>query len=270
MKFSPGRVMAISLSVVCGAAQADEPPMPLWEVGLLGGAASTPAYPASSDRSARALLMPFVIYRGAIFRSDQSGVGARLLATEHAEVDLGLALSLPARSDNVEARRGMPNLGTLLEFGPRLKVELGERLRLEAPLRAVIEVNRGLHSQGLTFEPKIVYETPYAPRGANLDLYTGLVFGDARVNRYFYEVAPAYANAQRPAFRAEGGLMMLRAGINGWSRLSDDWRVFGFARYDHYGSARNRASALFRQDTGWSVGFGMAWTWKRSQALAKD
>lgn len=98
--------------------------LPLWEVGLIGAIASTPAYPASDQRSQRSLVLPYVIYRGEILRADQSGVGARLFYNDAVELDVGFALSLPARSDDVPARSGMPDLGALIEFGPRLKFNL--------------------------------------------------------------------------------------------------------------------------------------------------
>ena len=50
-----------------------DPALPLWEVGLFGGAASTPAYPGSEDRSTRALVLPMLIYRGKVLRADRSG-----------------------------------------------------------------------------------------------------------------------------------------------------------------------------------------------------
>jgi outer membrane protein len=79
-------------------------------------------------------------------------VGARLLNIKQSDFDFDLALSLPARSSDVPARRGMPDLRTLVEFGPRLKIKLAEptqdsRLGLELPLRAVIEARGGLRRQ---------------------------------------------------------------------------------------------------------------------------
>ena len=113
-------------------------PLPLWEAGLVGAAVSGPAYPGADQRSARALAAPFLIYRGKVLRSDASGIGARLLRSERYELDIGFAASLPARSNAGAARAGMPDLGFLGEFGPRVKVLLANptptsRLRLDLP-----------------------------------------------------------------------------------------------------------------------------------------
>lgn len=243
--------------------------LPLWEAGVFGGVASTPAYSGSSDRSSRALVLPFLIYRGQVLRSDDSGIGARLFKSPDAELDVGFAASLPARSDDVAAREGMPDLGTLLEFGPRVKLRLANptpntRLRLELPVRAVIEARGGLHHRGWTFEPKLVFESREGWGGWSFGTQLGMVVGDATINRYFYEVQPQYANAARSAYQARAGLVLLRAGVNASRMLTPDVRVFGFVRLDSYAGAANRASALMKQDTGVSAGAGFAWTLARS------
>lgn len=261
---------ALSLSGHAAAQEAQ----PLWELGVVGGAASTPAYPGSSDRTKRGLLLPMFIYRGEVFRSDQGGIGARLFRSERFELDVGLAGSLPADSDDVTARAGMPDLGTLLEFGPRLKIKLANpspssRLAIELPLRAVIEARGGLRQQGYTFEPKLTYDVA-GPRGLwTMGLNLALVAGDSKINRYFYEVAPAYATALRPAYEADAGLMLVRVGASASRKLGPDLRVFGFVRHESYGGAANKGSPLMRKDTGMSAGLAFAWTLKRSAALAK-
>lgn len=247
--------------------------LPLWEAGLFGGAAATPAYPGAEDRSSRAVILPMLIYRGKVLRADRSGVNARLLATERVELDLGFALSLPARSGDVAARAGMPDLKSLLEFGPRLKVLLaepwpGSHVRLEVPLRAPVELGNGFRRQGLVLEPRLVWETSGDSGIWQTDVNLGVVAGDARLNQYFYEVAPQYATAVRPAYHAGGGFMMTRLGASLSRRLTPDWRVFGFSRYDNYSHAANRDSPLFRRNSGWSVGLGFAWTGYRSPARA--
>jgi outer membrane scaffolding protein for murein synthesis (MipA/OmpV family) len=255
------------------AAQPTEPGLPLWEAGLGAAAFSTPAYPGADDRSNRGLALPFLIYRGKVLRADQNGIGARLLNTDKVEFDIGFAASLPAHSDDVEARRGMPDLGTLVEFGPRVKVkfaDLGERgrLRFELPLRAVIEARSGLRRQGWTMEPRLVWEKRGEAARWTMEAQLGAVFGDGRINRYFYEVQPQYATPERPAYHADSGLLLVRTGLFGTYRLNPDLRLFGFVRYESYAGAANRDSPLMKKNTGASAGIGFAWTFARSQARA--
>ncbi len=259
------------LAAIPAAAGAQQ--LPLWELGAGGFAASTPAYPGSENRTTRALVVPYAIYRGEVFRADQSGIGMRVFSSDRVKLDVGLAGSLPASSDDVPARAGMPDLGTLLEFGPRVKVQLtrptpNSGLRLDMPLRAVIEARGGLRNQGVTFEPRLVYELD-GPRGAwGIDANIGLVVGNRKINRYFYEVQPQYATLERPVYAADSGLMLVRAGLSGSRMLNPDLRVFTFVRYETYASAANKESPLMKRKNGASAGFGFAWTIKRSARLA--
>jgi len=263
----------LALALSASAAPTPEPDLPLWEAGVFGGFASTPAYPASTERESRGLVLPTLIYRGKVLRADRSGVTARLFDTERVDLDVGFALSLPARSDDVPARAGMPDLHSLLEFGPRLKILLSEpsapnRVRLELPLRTPLELGNGFRRQGLVFEPRFVFETSGSNQRWQADANVGMVFGNARLNQYYYGVEPQYATATRPAYQAQGGLMMTRFGVSLAHKLTPDWRVFGFARYDNYTHAANRDSPLFLKNSGLSFGFGFTWTAFRSQARA--
>jgi MipA family protein len=248
---------------------------PLWEAGVGAGFVSTPAYPGADTQNHRVLAIPFLIYRGEVLRSDQGGIGARLVHSDTTEFDIGFAASLPASSKDVPARAGMPDLGTLIEFGPRVKVKLADidpqsRLRFELPLRAVMEVRDGVRRQGWTMEPRLVWETRERTGRWAWDAQLGAVFGDARINRYFYEVQPRFATAARPAYDAGGGLMLVRTGLFAYRKLDPDWRFFGFVRYESYAGAANRDSPLMKESSGASAGFGFAWTLGRSQERARD
>jgi outer membrane scaffolding protein for murein synthesis (MipA/OmpV family) len=246
---------------------------PLWEAGVGAAVFSTPAYPASSQRTTRGLALPFLLYRGKVLRADQQGVGARLVNNDRIAFDVGFAASLPAHSNDVAARRGMPDLGTLVEFGPRVKVHLADlgdqgRVRFELPLRAVIEARGGLRRQGWTLEPRLVWARRGEQNRWTLEGQLGALFGDRRIHSYFYEVEPQYATLARPAYHAGSGLMLVRTGLFGTYRLNPDWRLFGFVRLDSYAGAANRDSPLFKKNAGASAGIGFAWTFARSSARA--
>jgi outer membrane protein len=276
----PWRILAplgLALDLAAGGCRAQQdsvqPTLPLWELGVFGGSASTPAYPASSDRSVRSLVLPYVVYRGEILRAGRDGVDARLLRGERLEADLGFAVSLPARSDDIAARSGMPDLGTLVEFGPRLRLKLaedgrGKRLRLEVPLRAVIEVRGGARRQGYALEPRLTYDTSDERSLWNGSASVSVVFGDSSLNDYFYAVAPRYATARRPAYQAQSGLILTRVGLSASRALTPDWRLFGFVRYESYAGAANRNSPLFQRSSGTSAGLGAIWVWRRSALAA--
>ncbi len=271
----PGALALTFLLPAAAQQTTTAPALPLWEAGVAGFAAFTPAYPGADTRSSRVLAVPFLIYRGEVLRADRSGIGARLVRNERIEFDVGFAASLPARSDAGAARAGMPDLGFLGEFGPRLKVFLANpgptsRLRLDLPLRAVMEFRDGVRRQGATFEPRLVYETREAGSNWSYDANIGFVVGDSRINRYFYEVAPQYATATRPAYHADAGLMLVRAGVSTSYKVNDDVRVFGFLRMESYAGAANRDSPLLKNSSDASIGGGFTWTLGRSKSPARS
>ncbi|WP_296509869.1 MipA/OmpV family protein [Rhodoferax sp.] len=248
--------------------------LPLWELGVFAGAVSTPAYPASIERSGLGLVLPVLVYRGEVFRAERGSVGARLVHTEDTEFDIGFAASLPASSNDIAARQGMPDLGTLVEFGPRLKTVLARpdarsQVRLELPLRSVIEVQGGLRTQGFAAEPELIWETRAPASAWRFATSASLIFGDARLNRYFYGVPADLATAQRPAYDAQSGLIATRLSASASRALTPDVRIFGFVRAENYAGNANTGSPLHLRSTGTSAGIGLNWTLRRSEARAR-
>lgn len=248
--------------------------LPLWEMGVFAGAVSTPAYPASMERSGLATVLPVLIYRGEVLRAERGNLGARLVRTDNIEFDIGFAASLPASSNDIAARKDMPDLGTLIEFGPRLKTVLARpsadsQVRLELPVRSVLEVQGGVRSQGWAAEPELIWETRAPGSAWRFSTSAGLVFGDARLNRYFYNVPTEFATANRPAFDAHAGLIASRVSVSASRALTPDVRVFGFMRAESYAGSANAASPLYLRNTGTSAGIGLNWTLGRSEARAR-
>lgn len=246
----------------------------LWELGgaLIG--VSQQAYPGADQQVNRALALPYLIYRGDVLRADRDGAGIRAIKTEQFEIDIGLAGAFGAGSDKIEARRGMRDLGTLIELGPRLKWNLGAapgggRWRAELPLRAVFDISDGAARRGVSFEPELVYERQ-AHGAWRYSTSLSAIVADTKLARTFYEVGSADATAARPTYAAKSGLVAWRLAASATRSLGPDWRLFGFARIDSVAGAANESSPLVRQTTGASVGVGLAYTWLRSQTGARD
>lgn len=269
------RALATGALLSVFSAAPAQTPKPLWELGVVGGGVSTPAYPGSADRSSRGLVLPYLVYRGKIFRSDESGIGARLFRSDVAEFDVGFAASLPARSNEVEARSGMPSLGTLVEFGPRLKWTLarptqGSRVRVDLPLRTVIEGRGGLRNRGWTFAPRLIYDADDLGNGWSGSAHVGLVAANDKLNDYFYGVRPEFATVARPVYDAKAGLLLARAGGSLSRQVNRDLRMFGYLWYENYAHSANEASPLLKKDNGVSGGIGLIWTFARSSRSVKE
>lgn len=256
-------------------APADPSTLPLWEGGLLGLGASQPAYPGSEVRVTRLLGLPYMIYRGEFLRIDRSTVGVRAIRTDRTELDVGFAASLGSRSEEVEVRRGMDDLGLLLEFGPRLKINLGEvskgrsDSRIQLPLRGVFDANDHLKFRGVSFEPQWVLDL-HLPQGWDVSTGLGAVLGDQKLVDTFYRVSPAEATDTRPGYDAKSGLIALRASLFISYLVNSEIRFFSFVRLDSVNGAANYNSPLVKRDNGWAAGMGLAWTLARSDAKAMD
>lgn len=235
---------------------------------------SQQAWPGASENVNRALPLPYVLYRGPLLRIDREAFGLRAIKTSNFELDVGFSGALGSRANEIEARRGMPDLGTLLEFGPRARWNLGPapggaQWRLEVPLRGVFDVTDRFASRGLALEPRIQWNHQDLA-GWRLSASAGAVLGDRKLTGTFYDVAPEFATPSRPEFEAKAGLIAWRLGLVASHRLNRDWRIFGFVRMDSVAGATNADSPLVTRTAGYSGGLGLQWTWMRSERSAAD
>jgi MipA family protein len=248
---------------------------PLWELGVATGAAQLPAYTGSADSVSRFLLVPYVVYRGEIFRADRDTAGARLIKTNDFEFDIGFGGSLGASSKEVAARQGMPSLGTTLEFGPRFKYVVARpsadsRVTFALPVRAVIEFKGGPKQRGFVAEPAISFEKANVFAGWGLSATGSALFGNDRVQNYLYGVAPQYATATRPAYDASAGYIGTRFTLATSRSLSPQATVALFARWENSSSAANTDSPLHLKSNGASVGIGFTYTFAKSSRFVSN
>jgi outer membrane scaffolding protein for murein synthesis (MipA/OmpV family) len=250
------------------------PVLPRWEAGAFGVLVSQQAYPGADQQVQRSLVLPYLIYRGEILRSERGGAGLRAFKTDALELDLGAAAALGSSATRIEARQGMPDLGTLVEVGPRLRWTLasqpdGSIWRLDLPLRSVHDLGDGLQRRGTTFEPALKWQ---GPMGSGFFVTTGLsaVVADRQLGQTFYGVERSQATVARPTYSARAGLITWRlSGSLSW-RMGTNWNAFTYARMDSVAGAANESSPLIRQTTGLSAGLGLSYTWLRSSLPAVD
>ena len=249
-------------------------PKPKWELGAVAVGISQQAYPGSDEQVNRAAALPFFIYRGEWLRADEDGAGLRALRTPTFELDISVAGSLGAGRRSLEARSGMPRLGTLIELGPLATWKLGEaplqgRWTFDLPVRAVLDVSDGFRQKGWVAEPELTYKRR-SSGGWRYSVSGSAFIGNRELGDTFYGVADRYATATRPAYEAKAGLVALRLSTGFSKSLSRDWQLFGFVRVDSVAGAANKASPLVRQTNGASAGLGVSYTWLRSSESERD
>lgn len=248
---------------------------PVWELGLGVAAVRFPDYRGSDQSSAYVLPLPFIAYRGRFLRADRDGARAILFAGKRVVVDLSLSASVPSKSKDNDARRGMPDLKGTFEIGPNLNVDLWEsgdkqfKLDLRLPVREAITLERSPKTIGVTFSPNLNLDVRRLAGSWNLGLLAGPLFADRRYHEHFYGVAPEFATATRPAYDAPGGYAGWHATVAFSSRLGSAW-LGGFVRYDDLHGATFAASPLVRRDTGVTAGFGISWIFATSSQRARS
>ena len=200
--------LAVLATAVTSPARADQ--KPLWEFGLGAGMFVFNDYRGSNTTHAYPIPVPYFVYRGEIFKSDQEGLRGRLFHLDRVELNLSISGTTPVRNDS--ARHGMPDLRPTLEMGGSLNVHLwrssDERFKLDLrlPARAALTVEASPRMIGVFVEPHINLDIAQfrGSEGWKLGLLAGPLFADRRYNDYFYTVSPQYATltglpTKRPA-----------------------------------------------------------------------
>jgi outer membrane scaffolding protein for murein synthesis (MipA/OmpV family) len=250
--------------------------LPVFEAGIAGGGGWLPAYPASDQNRWRGLAVPYIIYRGSVFRADDNGLRARASLADGIELSVSASGGVNASSDDVTARQGMPDLEWLGELGPNLRFTLwrGEdeaspqRIVVDTPIRAVFSTDwSSVSFRGFTFAPDIAYEhMHFLSPFARLRVSAGVVFGTDRYADYFYDVAPQYARPDRPAYNAQAGYIGSRVSVSYRLPLNERFSVVAGGRVENFSGATNADSPLFRNEWNFSVVAGFAISLWRSEA----
>jgi outer membrane protein len=249
-------------------------PLPLWEVGAGIGALTLPDYRGSDATSTFVLPIPYVVYRGKFLKADREGVRGTLFESERVEVNVSVNGTLPTKSEDNAARRGMSDLRPTIELGPTVDFKLwhsadrNTTLDFRAPVRSAITLESSPRQIGWLFLPnlRLGMRDPAGMSGWSLGLQAGPIFSNREYNSYFYSVGAADATAGRPAYSARGGYSGSQIAMTVSKRFPRYW-VGGFVRYDALAGAVFDDSPLFRKNSGISAGVGVAWVFGESSRM---
>ncbi|ATX78476.1 Outer membrane scaffolding protein for murein synthesis, MipA/OmpV family [Mariprofundus aestuarium] len=271
MKRSMIAILLPGLLLPANAATATESSgKPLWEVGIAAGVASLPHYMGSNERYLFGAPIPYLIYRGNRLKIDRSGIRRELLGFKDLNLDLSLGFGLPVRNSN-RARAGMPDLKFSFQLGPRLNWRLLEdeqtKLTLRLPWRGVINTSGSW--LGWVSEPDLLLEHQ-ASEIMKVTLAAGLLYGSQGFHNTYYGVAPVYATAARPAYRAGAGLHSLSLTTSLRYQYSDSISLFSAIRYRNLSPGVIVNSPLVKDKNYISATIGMAWSFWSSEARAES
>lgn len=255
------RQILISLIAFCLlASTARAGDLPRWELGLGLAGLSIPDYRGSDEQRGYLLPLPYVQYRGEMFQIDREGAHGKLFASEHVRLELSVNAGPPARSDDSEARRGMPDIDPTVEVGPSLEIYLAHdrAWSIRLPWRAVAATDLSrVDGIGWVFAPNLNYEARRLD-GWGFGAAVGPLYASEKYHDYYYEVLPIHDTVTRPAYDASGGYSGSRMTFTASRRFPDFW-VGAFARYDYLSGAAFEDSPLVKKKSSFMAGVGVAW-----------
>jgi outer membrane protein len=254
---------------------------PVWEVGGFVAAFSSPEYPAGGQRQSNVLPAPYFIYRGETLRIGEGSI-ARAVAIDESwyELDLSLAGSFNANSEDNEARAGMPDLDYIFELGPQLKLRLSKfefeqhgnaELFLNLQARAVYSTDfSGINNRGYVFQPVLSYrQRGWLSEKTALSFSLLPTWATEKLHDYFYQIESDFVTNQRPAYNAKGGYLGTDLSIGLSFNATEDIRIFTFARASMHSGSANEESPLFREKSTFSYGVGMVWQlWESEERVS--
>ncbi len=253
----------ILLQVPMTAGAADRP---LWEIGLGAGTLVFNDYRGADTAHAYPLPVPYIVYRGKFFRSGYHGMRGQFLSNRYVDLKLSLDATTPTSSHESDVRGGMPDLQPTFDIGPELDGHLWRsanrrwQVDLELPIRRAITLTSHPSAIGWQAAPSVdlsVFDIA-GRSGWNASAGAGPLYADGAYNRYYYQVAKAFATATRPAYRPGGGYAGTETILSTSRRWPKIW-VFAFIRYDTLSGASFAASPLVRSRSYFLGGVGFAW-----------
>ncbi len=244
---------------------------PLWELGVGASGLAFPDYRGSDQTRLHALPVPYVIYRGDLFRADRDGIRGILFDRDNVEFNLSVGASFPVDSGDNDARRGMDDLRPTVEVGPALDLTVWRSadrrltLTVRVPVRAGFTVERSPRAIGWLATPRLNLDVQDV--GGIDDLQFGMfaspTWADRRFHQYFYSVPQASATPDRPAYEARagyGGVEFLAS----LTRRYGAWWVGAFVRCDVLDGAVFVDSPLVKSRRYVAGGLAFAWVFAES------
>lgn len=272
--------LVLSLSVISSlfclsTACAQTEIKPEWELGAGVAAIDFPMYRGSNERRSFFLPIPYFVYRGETLQVNRERVRGLIFKRDSVEMDISVNGSVPAKGSI--ARQGMPDLDPTLEIGPSLNfhflysADKKNTFDLRMPLRGVIASDfKHVQPIGWLFQPQLDADFRNIDNsGWNIGLVGGLIFSDRRYHQYFYNVAPQYATATRPAYTTGGGYSGTQYIFAFNKRQQDGHWIGGFMKWDNLNGAVFADSPLVKSKQYFTIGIAATWTFNKSDKMVE-
>jgi len=244
---------------------------PVREAGVFIAGFNSPEYPAADQNHTNVIPAPFFIYRGETLRIGDGSI-ARAVAVDKSwyELDLSLAGSFNANSEDNVARVGMPDLDFVFEVGPQLRLRLSKfdfkdhgkgQLFLNLQTRAAFSTDfSGINQRGYVFQSQFAYrQRGWLSEKTALSVSLAPTWATEQLHDYFYQVSQDFVTNQRSLYDAKGGYIGTSLSVSLSFDATEKIRMFVGASGDFHSGAANENSPLFRDKNTYSFGVGLVW-----------
>lgn len=237
-----------------------------WEAGFAVGGFYLPDYPGAEESRARVIPLPYVFYRGDVFRADRDGgVRGRFINKERIEFDVSVEAAFPVDSENNKAREGMESLDWLGEVGPRLVYHITHNpkaaLDFKFPVRYVFSTDvKHWNSRGFTVNPilQLKHRTNFDPHLVAVAKLEG-TWATEKLMSYIYDVEPQFALPDRPQYQAKPGFLGSSVSVSLLKVFpAADTVLFTGVTWNSFKGSANEASPLMKDRYTASVFAGIA------------
>lgn len=255
--------LALVLVLIAPSALGEET-RPRWEWGVAATAATLPHYRGSSYNENYLVPLPYFIYRGDVIKIGRDGVRGRLYETDRVRFDISAGATVPVSSDRDPLRQGMPDLAPSFELGPSLDITLSRptpdsRLRARFAFRAAAAIDFDqVQGLGWVFHPHLDWRDANLAYGWSLRARLGPLYAHRNFHRYYYDVDPQYATAERPAYSTNGGYSGTSFSLSTSKRYTR-MRIGAYLRYDDLTNAEFIDSPLVTTDQAVVAGVAIGW-----------
>jgi outer membrane protein len=261
----PALLLVSCPAVVAGEVKTEDDENVVWALGLGLGAFEYNLYPGSKQTKRFVLPAPYFTYRSERFEVDR-GIKSFLYHSNVIVIDISADFLLPVDSDDSAVRKGMPDLDFMMQLGPSLEFKLNAEhknyfdIRFELPLRAAFVTDiHSLENIGYLIEPRFSFDHKRsASTGLSHKATIGLKFATQQYFAYYYDVAPEYATADRPAYNSSAGF----GGSFFDYRITykkSDFVYWMFWRYQSLRGAEFEDSPLVEKQDYYLLGAGFSW-----------
>jgi outer membrane protein len=262
----------LSLAFFCSVNSiAQESPQILeWELGAGFAGFDIPLYVGSSKNKQYLFPVPHAKLWSRYLEIDDN-VRGFFYTSPKIRLDISADLGIPVSSDDSDARQGMPNLNTVLQFGPSLEITLSgsrrgkDELRLELPIRAAIATDiKNTENIGWIFEPRVTYEKRRKNKhGLSYSATLGLQYSTRDYHAYYYDVESQFVTPVRTFFKSDKGY----SGVI--TDIVATWRegkiiYWTYLRYHGLNNTAFENSPLVEEKNYYLIGAGVTWVLAQS------